>query len=105
MTSDTCQITLAGIDDHAFRHRGLKRLFARDDRGQIDPAFVEKVERILARLDAAASADDMDAPGFGLHPLTGDRRGHWSVTVSRNWRVTFRFEGGDAVDVDLVDYH
>ena len=66
---------------------------------------MEKMERILARLDASATVDDMDIPGFGLHPLSGDLRGFWSVTVSRNWRVIFRFEGHNAHDVDFLDYH
>lgn len=89
----------------SFRHRGLKRLFERGDRSQLAAAFVDKVERVLARLDVASVPEDMDAPGFGLHPLRGELKGFWAVTVSRNWRVVFRFRGGDAVDVDLVDYH
>lgn len=89
----------------SFRHRGLRRLFEDGDRSRIRPDLVEKVERILARLDAASAATDMDAPGFGLHRLSGDLKGLWSVTVSRNWRVIFRFDNGDAYDVDFVDYH
>ncbi len=60
---------------------------------------------MLARLDASAVPNDMDAPGFGLHSMTGDRKGFWAVVISRNWRVIFRFEGGDACDVDFLDYH
>ena len=89
----------------SFRHRGLRRLFERGDRSRIRPDLVEKMERILARLDASTTVDDMDIPGFGLHPLSGDLRGFWSVTVSRNWRVIFRFEGHNAHDVDFLDYH
>ena len=88
-----------------FRHRGLQRLFERGDRSKIRPDFVAKVERVLARLDASTEPKDMDVPGFGLHPMTGDRKGSWSVVVSRNWRVIFRFEAGQACDVDFVDYH
>ncbi len=88
-----------------FKHRGLQRLYDRGDRSKIRPDLVAKLERVLARLDAAAEPKDMDAPGFGLHALSGDRKGFWSVFVSRNWRVIFRFEGGDACDVDFVDYH
>jgi proteic killer suppression protein len=88
-----------------FRHRGLKRLFEDGDRRRLPAAYVGKLERILARLDAAESADDMTVPGFGLHPLAGNLKGFWSVTVSRNWRVIFRFHDGNAADVDLVDYH
>ncbi len=59
----------------------------------------------LAALDTATCTEDMDLPGFRLHRLRGDLRGFWSVTGSANWRVIFRFDGGDAHDVDLVDYH
>jgi proteic killer suppression protein len=88
-----------------FKHRGLKRLFERGDRSRVQAAFVDKVERILARLDAAEGIEDMAAPGFGLHPLSGDLKGYWAVVVSRNWRVVFRFADGNAFDVDLTDYH
>jgi proteic killer suppression protein len=88
-----------------FAHRGLQRLFERGDRSRIRPDLVGKVERILARLDASAEPKDMEAPGFGLHAMTGDRKGYWSIVVSRNWRVIFRFEDGHAWDVDFVDYH
>jgi len=59
----------------------------------------------MARLDRAIRPDDMSLPGFRLHPLKGNLAGFWSVTVSANLRIIFRFEGGDATDVDLVDYH
>jgi toxin HigB-1 len=72
-----------------FRHRGLRRLFERGDRSKIRADFVDKVERVLARLDASAKPADMEAPGFGLHAMTGDRAGFWLVVISRNWRVTF----------------
>jgi len=88
-----------------FRHRGLRRLFERDDRRGIRPDLADKVARILARLDASAEPADVNVPGFGLHPMTGDLKGFWAVTVSRNWRVIFRFENGDACDVDFLDYH
>ena len=89
----------------SWRHKGLKRLFEDGDRSKIRPDLVDKVERVLARLDAAGTAEDMNVAGFGLHPLTGDRRGFWAVVVSRNWRVVFRFEDGSAFDVDFLDYH
>jgi len=88
-----------------FRHRGLRRLFENADRSGIRSDLVDKVERVLLRLDAAESASDMDIPGFHLHRLRGDLKGFWSVAISRNWRIVFRFESGDARDVDLVDYH
>jgi toxin HigB-1 len=89
----------------SFRHRGLKRLFERGDRAQVRPDMLAKVENVLALLDRAASAEDMALPGLRLHQLRGDLRGFWSVTVSANWRVIWRFDGRDVVDVDLIDYH
>ncbi len=89
----------------SFRHRGLKRLFERCDRAQVRADMLDKIENILAVLDHANEPDKMNLPGFHLHPLTGDLRGFWSVTVRANWRVIWRFDGADAVDVDLIDYH
>ncbi len=66
---------------------------------------ISKLTRILAVLDQSRSPRGMDLPGFRLHSLTGNLRGHYAVSVSANWRVTFRFENGDAVDVDYTDYH
>ena len=88
-----------------FRHKGLKLLFEGDDRRKVPADHVDKIARILARLEEASAAGDMDLPGFRLHRLKGDRAGFWSVTVSGNWRVIFRFEGGHASDVHLIDYH
>lgn len=88
-----------------FRHKGLQLLYEKEDRRRVPPAYVAKIERILARLDEAARPADMDLPGFRLHPMKGDLVGYWSVTVSRNWRIVFRFEGVHACDVRLVDYH
>ena len=89
----------------SFRHRGLASLYERGDRRRIPPEFVDKVERILARLDVAAQPSDMDLPGYRLHQLRGDMAGLWSVRVSGNWRIVFRFEGSDVRDVDFIDYH
>ena len=88
-----------------FRHRGLQRLYERDDRRRIPPEFVDKVERILARLDVASEPRNMNLPGYRLHQLSGNMTGFWAVSVSGNWRIVFRFESGNALDVDLVDYH
>ena len=88
-----------------FRHKGLQLLFEKGDRQRVAPAYVAKVERILARLDEVTAPTGMDLPGFRLHPLKGDLAGYWAVTVSGNWRIVFRFAGADATDVDLVDYH
>jgi proteic killer suppression protein len=88
-----------------FQHRGLKRLYENDDRWGINAEHVEKVRRILAQLKSALRPEDMDIPGFKLHPLKGNMAGLWSVTVRANWRIIFRFEDGDVTDVDLIDYH
>ena len=89
----------------SFRHRGLKLLFEEGDRRRVHPGHADKIERILGRLEEATEVRNMDLPGFRLHPLRGDLAGFWSVTVSGNWRVIFRFEGGHASGVDMVDYH
>lgn len=89
----------------SFKDRGLKRLYERDDPKRVNPEHVQKLQNILARLDAAAEPADMDLPGFRLHQLKGDRAGIWAVTVRANWRVTFRFEGNDVTDVNCEDYH
>jgi toxin HigB-1 len=88
-----------------FQYRGLKQLFAEDEGRGINPEHVEKVRRILAQLKSSSRPEDMDLPGYKLHPLKGDLVGFWSVTVRVNWRIIFRFENGDATDVDLIDYH
>ena len=88
-----------------FRHRGLERLYSRGERSGLNPSFVDKVARILARLDHAMLPRDMDLPGYRLHPLKGKLDGFWSVSVSGNWRIIFRFEKSSVTDVDLVDYH
>jgi proteic killer suppression protein len=89
----------------SFRHRGLRRLYERGERRQLRPDQVDKIERILARLDEADQVGQMDLPGFRLHSLKGDLAGFWAVTVRANWRIIFRFDAGHAYDVDLVDYH
>lgn len=89
----------------SFKDRRLKRLYETGDRNRIAPEQVEKIENILARLEAADTVEDMGLPGFQLHPLKGDLKGFWSVTVRANWRIIFRFEDGAALDVELIDYH
>jgi proteic killer suppression protein len=89
----------------SFKHRGLKRLYERDDRSGIRPDLVDTIQEILTLLDDAGTPHDLDLPGYRLHPLKGDLEGFWSVTVRANWRVIFRFEGTDAFDVELIDYH
>ena len=88
-----------------FRHKGLKRLYENDDRKGVSPEMAGKIARVLARLDVAKAPEQMDLPGLKLHALKGDMKGSWSVWVSGNWRIVFRFEGTDVAQVDLVDYH
>ncbi len=89
----------------SFRHRGLKRLYERGDRSRVSPQLVDQAEDILGLLDLAKDPEDMDLPGYRLHRLRGNLRGFWSITVSGNWRIVFRFDGGNAFDIDLIDYH
>jgi toxin HigB-1 len=89
----------------SFKHRGLKRLYERGDRSGIRPDLLDTVEDILGRLDVADAPQEIDLPGYHLHPLKGELKGFWSVTVRANWRVIFRFEDGDAEAVELIDYH
>ena len=87
------------------RHKGLRELFEHDSGRRLPPHFVPRLRYILTMLDEARRPKDMDRPGLRLHPLKGDRRGQWSVWVSGNWRIVFRFDEGEVVGVDLVDYH
>lgn len=89
----------------SFKHRGLKRLFENGDRSGIGAELIQRVENILATLDAADSPRALDLPGYRLHKLKGAYQGYWAVTVRANWRVIFSFEDGDAFDVELIDYH
>ena len=87
-----------------FTHKGLAQFFEDDDRRKLPASQIEKISRILARLNEATTVQDMRLPGYRLHPLKGELARFWSVTVSGNWRIIFRFENGSAYDVDLVDY-
>lgn len=89
----------------SFRHRGLRRLFEQDDPSGVNPEHAIKLRDILATLHAAPAVSHMDLPGFRLHPLKGQLKGFWAITVRANWRVIFRFSQGNAEDVDCVDYH
>jgi toxin HigB-1 len=89
----------------SFKHRGLKRLYERGDRSGIRPDLLDTIERILTILDNASTPQAMELPRYRLHPLKGDRRGFWSLTVRANWRIVFRLEGTDVFDVELIDYH
>lgn len=89
----------------SFRHKGLEIFFRTGSKKGIQPAHAPRLSRQLAVLDAASGPEDMDLPGWRLHALQGELAGHWSVTVSGNWRLVFSFEGSDAVGVDYLDYH
>ena len=90
----------------SIRHRGLGRLYRSGDGRDLPATLVEKISDIMLAIDEAAHPDEVRLfPGWRLHPLKGELKGFWSVTVSGNWRVIFRFEKGNAFDLDFVDYH
>ncbi|MCP4471453.1 MAG: peptidase [Gammaproteobacteria bacterium] len=89
----------------SFKHKGLEKYFAKGTGSGIQSAHSKRLRLILGRLNASMSPQDMDLPGLYLHQLRGKFRGRWSIRVSGNWRVTFKFVGPDAVDVDYEDYH
>jgi len=88
-----------------FRHKGLQQFFRTGSKSGIQPQHAPRLRLLLARLDSASSVGDMNLPGWKLHPLSGELRAHWSVRVSGNWRLTFTFDGEDAILVDYQDYH
>ena len=88
-----------------FRHKGLEAFFTKDDPRKILADRVDRITRLLDRLDGAKGPQDMNLPGWGFHELKGKRKGEYAVSVSGNWRITFRFESVDAFDVHLEDYH
>jgi toxin HigB-1 len=89
----------------SIKHKGLRRLYEMNDRSGIRTDLVDKAQKILSALEAANGLEDMALPLFRFHPLTGGRRGTYSVTIKANWRITFRFQDGAAYDVNLEDYH
>jgi proteic killer suppression protein len=90
----------------SFRHKGLRLLFENGNSRGVPAQSAAKIRRMLAQLNVSETPEDMDGmPGWRLHPLKGGRAGQWSVTVTGNFRIVFRFEGKNALDVDLVDYH
>lgn len=88
-----------------FKHKGLEVFFATGSNKGIQAAHAKKLRFQLAALNTAVVIDDMDIPGYRLHPLKGDRKGLWSITVNGNWRITFEFVDGDAYIVNYEDYH
>ena len=89
----------------SFRHKGLRRFFESGSVAGIQPHHATRLRMLLAALDTATTVDDMDIPGFRLHPLKGEVRGRWSVWVNGNWRLTFEFHDGQARVLDYEDYH
>ena len=89
----------------SFIHKGLERFYNTGNISGVQAIHVKRLRLILTNLDQAEDPNDMDLPGLRLHQLKGGRKGIWSVTVSGNWRVTFRFEGRDAEKVNYEDYH
>lgn len=89
----------------SFAHKGLKKFWETGSTAGIQPAHKAKLRLILGRLETAASVEDVNSHGARLHPLKGDKKGLWSVTVNGNWRVTFRFEDGHAYVLNYQDYH
>ena len=89
----------------SFKHKGLKAYFETGKSKGIQASHSKKLRMQLAALDTASSIDDMDIPGYRLHPLKGDRKGLWSISVSGNWRLTFEFADGNVFVLDYEDYH
>ncbi|GGH40234.1 type II toxin-antitoxin system RelE/ParE family toxin [Dyadobacter endophyticus] len=90
---------------NSFKHKGLRLFFETDNPARLQPHHVEKIRRILYRLDEAHTLEQLDIVGWNLHPLKGAFKNHWSVKVNGNYRITFRFEHGQVFDVDYLDYH
>lgn len=89
----------------SFRHKGLKALYQRGDTSGVRADHVDRLRRLLTSLNVAQTPNDMNRPGNQLHPLKGKLAGHWAVSVSGNWRITFSFVGSDVELVDYLDYH
>ena len=89
----------------SFKHKGLQRLFEKDDVSKVPSQDMQKLKRILFLLNRVSKPKDMDLPGYRLHPLKGSLKGFWSVTVRANWRVIFQIKDGDTCNIDLIDYH
>jgi proteic killer suppression protein len=89
----------------SFRHKGLQRFFEKGSKSGIQAQRERRLRLMLSRLDDVTRAADMDAPGWKLHALKGDLKGHWAVWVDKNWRLVFAFDGADAILVNYQDYH
>ena len=89
----------------SFRDKGLERFFRKNDPRGIQTLHGSRVERILSLLDEASSPEQLGIAGMFLHHLKGERKSEWAMTVSDNWRITFRYDGEDVIVVNLEDYH
>lgn len=89
----------------SFQHKGLEQFFLSGSKAGIQPVHANRLRLQLARLEASKMPEDMNLPGWKLHPLSGKLKSHWAVWVDKNWRMTFTFDGEDAVLVDYQDYH
>ena len=89
----------------SFRHKGLRRLFEAGNASGVQASHAKRLRLQLSALDTAHVVEDLDIPGFRLHPLKGAMKGRWSITVNGNWRVTFEFKDGNAYLLDYEDYH
>jgi toxin HigB-1 len=89
----------------SFRHKGIERFFATGTKAGIQPKHAAKLNGQLAALNVAAKPEQMNIPGWQWHRLTGELAGHWAVSVNGSWRLTFTFDGDDAILVDYQDYH
>ena len=98
-SSYTCEVI------KSFRHKGLRNLFETGSAAGVQPAHTKRLRMQLAALDTAYTVDDMNVPGWRLHPLKGELAGRWAITVNGNWRVTFEFREGNAYVLDYEDYH
>ena len=89
----------------SFAHKGLRRFYETGVRSKLTADMTDRISVLLAALDEAEAIGDLNRPSFRLHPLKGDLKGFWSITVRANWLIVFRFQDGDVWDVDLTDYH
>lgn len=89
----------------SIKHKGLKRLWEKNDESRLPSMQVDRIREILTQLDDTQTKEDMNFPGYNLHELKGDLKGHYAVKVTGNYRITFRLDGGNVFDVNYVDYH
>ena len=89
----------------SIRHKGLKRFWTKGDASGLNPQWVKKIDRILDQIDVIQAPEDLDYGIYGFHALTGDRKGQYALSISGNWRIIFEWDGNDAINLDLMDYH